>query len=117
MSASTTASPRLTPRTKPLPEPHPPTLTIAPGGPGRTLTSDWDYAPLKGLDQHSGVQLDEKEWFVRPLHEAYAQGEFPKERLSDMMRRILRSIYALGADKWGPAPDVDLVRTTPTFSR
>src|SRR5262249_48716872 len=68
----------------------------------------WDFA-LKGLDQHSGAQLDEKEWFVGPLREAYDQAKFPKERLSDMVRRILRSIYATGIDKWsgpGPAPDM-----------
>ena len=32
----------------------------------------------------------------------------PKERLSDMVRRILRSMYAVGTDKWGPAPEVDM---------
>ncbi len=68
----------------------------------------WDFA-LKGLDQHSGVQLDEEEWFVGPLRQAYQEGKLPKERLSDMVRRILRSIYAIGIDKWsgpGPAPDM-----------
>lgn len=69
--------------------------------------NSWDFA-LKGLDQHSGVQLDEQEWFVGPLREAYARGDFPKERLSDMVRRILRSIYAVGVDRWGPAPEVDM---------
>ena len=68
----------------------------------------WDFA-LKGLDQHAGVQLDEQEWFVGPLREAYAQGTFPKERLSDMVRRILRAVYATGIDKWsGPGPAVDM---------
>jgi beta-glucosidase len=69
----------------------------------------WDYA-LRGLDQHSGAQLDEKEWFVGPLREAYARGEFPQARLSDMVRRILYAIYAVGADQWsGPQekPDLD----------
>lgn len=68
----------------------------------------WDFA-VKGLDQHSGVQLDDKEWFVGPLRDAYSQGKFPKERLSDMVRRILRSIYASEIDQWsgpGPAPDM-----------
>jgi len=68
----------------------------------------WDYA-LKGLDQHSGVQLDEKEWFIGPLREAYARGEFPRERLSDMVRRILWGIYTAGADAWEgqrPLPDM-----------
>jgi beta-glucosidase len=36
--------------------------------------------------------------------------ELPKERLSDMVRRILRSIYAVGVDNWGPAPEVDMAK-------
>src|SRR5262245_41604089 len=68
----------------------------------------WDFA-LKGPDQHSGVQLDRQEWFVAPLREAYAQGKFPKERLSDMVRRILRAIYTTGIDTWsGPGPVADM---------
>jgi len=68
----------------------------------------WDYA-TKGLDQHSGAQIDEKEWFVGPLREVYAQGRFPKERLSDMVRRILYAIYLVGADTWsGPQAQPDL---------
>src|SRR5262245_6130903 len=68
----------------------------------------WDYA-LKGLDQHSGVQVDEQEWFDGPLREAYARGDFPKERLSDMVRRILRAVYLVGADTWsGPQPQPDI---------
>jgi beta-glucosidase len=68
----------------------------------------WDYA-LKGLDQHSGVQLDEKEWFVGPLREAYAKGLFPKERLSEMVRRILYAIYLARIDRWsGPQAKPDL---------
>ena len=69
----------------------------------------WNFA-LKGLDQQSGAQVDEKEWFVGPLREAYAKGEFPKERLSDMVRRILYAIFLAGVDKWsGPQqpPDLD----------
>jgi beta-glucosidase len=67
---------------------------------------NWDYA-LKGLDQHSGAQLDEKEWFNTPLREAYAAGKVPKSRISDMVRRILRSMYVAGIDQWGPLPKVD----------
>jgi beta-glucosidase len=53
--------------------------------------------------------VDEQEWFVGPLREAYARGDFPKERLSDMVRRILRAVYAVGADEWsGPQPQPDL---------
>jgi beta-glucosidase len=68
----------------------------------------WDFA-LKGLDQHSGAQVDEQEWFVGPLREAYARGELPKKRLSDMVRRILYAIYQVDADKWsGPQAQPDL---------
>ena len=68
----------------------------------------WDFA-LKGLDQHSGVQLDQEEWFVGPLRKAYEEGKFPRERLSDMVRRTLRSIYVSGIDQWsGPGPQPDM---------
>jgi beta-glucosidase len=73
-------------------------------------TADWDFA-LAGLDQESGLQLDMMMWhaeaFTQPLKDAYAAGQFPKQRLSDMVRRILRSIYTVGIDQWGPAPEVD----------
>jgi beta-glucosidase len=66
-------------------------------------TPTWDYA-LAGLDQESGAQIDVIMWdgvaFTEPLREAFAQGELPKERLSDMVRRILRSMYAIGIDGW-----------------
>ena len=48
--------------------------------------------------------------FVGPLRKAYADGTFPQERLSDMVRRILRSAYAVGIDTWGPAPAVDMAK-------
>jgi beta-glucosidase len=50
------------------------------------------------------------EWFDAPLRRAYADGKLPKARLSDMVRRILRSMYAVGVDKWGPPPKVDLAK-------
>src|SRR5690606_7588925 len=28
----------------------------------------------------------------------------------DMVRRILRSLLAVGADRWGPAPEVDMAK-------
>ena len=69
-------------------------------------TLNWDFA-LKGLDQESGIQFDMMQWgsepFTEPLRQAYAEGKLPKQRLSDMVRRILRSVYAVGIDKWGPA--------------
>src|SRR5262245_13285007 len=76
-------------------------------------TPEWDFA-LKGLDQESGLQADQMLWksepFTRPLRKAYGEGKLPKERLSDMLRHILRSAYAVGIDKWGPAPKVDMAK-------
>ncbi|MGH7491482.1 MAG: glycoside hydrolase family 3 C-terminal domain-containing protein [bacterium] len=48
--------------------------------------------------------------FTDPLKKAYAEGKLPNERLSDLVRRILRSAYADGIDKWGPAPEVDMAK-------
>lgn len=71
----------------------------------------WDFA-LKGLDQESGVQVDVMQWgseaFTDKLRAAHRDGEFPKDRLSDMVRRMVRSLYAVGADKWGPPPPIDM---------
>jgi len=79
----------------------------------RVLKRDWDYKGWvmsdwgavhdvgyfnAGLDQHSGAQLDQKVWFDEPLKAEYAAGRVSKERLSDGVRRILRSLYAVGAD-------------------
>jgi len=41
---------------------------------------------------------------------SYAKGEFPKERLAEMVRRILRSVYAVGIDKWRATPAVDMAK-------
>ena len=66
-------------------------------------TPTWDYA-LAGLDQESGAQIDVIMWdaesFTEPLRAAFTEGELPKERLSEMVRRILRSMYAVGIDQW-----------------
>ena len=76
-------------------------------------TPSWEFA-LAGLDQESGAQIDTMMWqreaFTEPLRAAYEDGKLPKERLSDMVRRILRSIYAVGADSWGGSPEVDMAR-------
>ncbi len=76
-------------------------------------TASWEYA-LGGLDQDCGCQIDVLVWgaeaFAQPLREAYANGRLPKERLSDMVRRILRSIYAVGVDRWAAPPEVDMPR-------
>jgi beta-glucosidase len=74
---------------------------------------EWNYA-LMGLDQESGIQMDVRLWggeaFTDKLRKAYADGKLSKERLSEMVRRILRSAYAVGIDKWGAAPPVDLAK-------
>jgi beta-glucosidase len=68
----------------------------------------WDYS-VKGLDMESGAQLDEQEWFDRPLRQAMAEGKFTRERLSDMVRRVLYAIYISGIDRWkGPQGTPDL---------
>lgn len=68
--------------------------------------NDWDFA-LKGLDQQSGAQLDECEWFNGPLRRAYDEGRIPKARISEMVRRMLRSYYAIGIDRPRAAGAVD----------
>lgn len=74
---------------------------------------EWDFA-LQGLDQESGIQMDVKQWgdeaFTHRLRAAYQEGKLPRERLSDMVRRILRSVYAVGVDKLGPAPKVNMTK-------
>lgn len=74
-------------------------------------TPDWSFAPA-GLDQESGAQIDAWVWsgeaFGEPLREALDRGELPRERLADMVRRILRSIRAVGVDRRGAGPEVDL---------
>lgn len=67
------------------------------------VMSDWGatHGPEDinaGLDQESGAQLDAKVWFDRPLQEALQDGRVQKERLGVSVRRILRSVYAVGAD-------------------
>ncbi|MDR7082135.1 beta-glucosidase [Arthrobacter ginsengisoli] len=74
-------------------------------------TPSWDFA-LRGQDQESGVQIDVLMWgheaFTAPLREAYAAGDFPKNRLSDMVQRILYAMFDVGVDSWEGTPDVDL---------
>jgi beta-glucosidase len=78
------------------------------------VMSDWGGTPswecaLGGLDQECGAQIDAIFWqseaFTGRLRDAYAEGKFSKERLSDMVRRILRSMFAIGIDRWD-APDM-----------
>ena len=66
------------------------------------VMSDWGAvhstakAALAGLDQESGEQLDKQVYFGAPLKEAVEQGEVPFERLTDMVHRILRSLFDKG---------------------
>lgn len=77
------------------------------------VMSDWgavsgaDFA-IKGLDQQAGEQLDKQVWFDAPLKAKLADGSLPRERLSDMVRRILRSMKASGLVDAAPAPAVDM---------
>lgn len=81
-------------------------------------TPSWEFA-LEGLDQESGVQIDVLMWgseaFGEPLEAAHAEGRLPEERLAEMVRRILRSMYAVGIDDWdrarttGIPPTLDVV--------
>lgn len=81
------------------------------------VMSDWGATPswqcaLAGLDQECGAQVDALLWqaesFGAPLRDAYADGRLTAERLSDMVRRILRSMFAVGVDSGGAAPEPDL---------
>ena len=77
------------------------------------VMSDWgavssaDFA-TKGLDQQSGDQLDKQIWFDAPLKAKLADGSFDRARLSDMVRRILRSMKAVGITEWQQQPKVDM---------
>lgn len=77
------------------------------------LKSDWQYpgwvmsdwgathsaakAALAGLDVQSGSNLDPQVWFDKPLRQAVASGEVSQHRIDDMVRRILRSLFKVGA--------------------
>jgi beta-glucosidase len=63
--------------------------------------SDWGAVhatadALAGLDQQSGATLDKEIYFGAPLKSAIAEGKFPAKRLTDMVHRILRSMFAAG---------------------
>jgi beta-glucosidase len=74
-------------------------------------TPSWEFA-LKGLDQESGAQIDALLWqgeaFTDRLRAAFADGKLSPQRLSDMVRRILRSIFAVGVDRRDVAPAPDM---------
>ena len=68
------------------------------------VMSDWgaDHAVSyfnAGLDQQSAAQTDKAVWFGDPLKAELLAGRVSRERVYDAVRRILRSIYAVGADR------------------
>jgi beta-glucosidase len=66
------------------------------------VMSDWGAvhstatAALAGLDQESGWILDSKPYFGAPLRQAVGAGKVPLARLNGMVKRILRSMFAVG---------------------
>lgn len=68
------------------------------------VMSDWgavdsaDYF-MRGLDQQSGRQMDRAPWFDGPLREQVASGIVPRARVSEAVRRILRSLHAVGVQR------------------
>ena len=66
------------------------------------VMSDWGAvhstakAVNAGLDQQSGRELDQQPYLGRPLAGAVAKGEVAPARLDDMVRRVLRSMIAVG---------------------
>ncbi|WP_055401130.1 MULTISPECIES: glycoside hydrolase family 3 protein [unclassified Mycobacterium] len=81
------------------------------------VMSDWGATPswecaLAGLDQECGAQIDALLWqsetFGEPLRAAHADGRLTGDRLSDMVRRILRSMFAVGIDRSDAAPAPDM---------
>jgi beta-glucosidase len=49
-----------------------------------------------GLDQESAAVFDGMEYFDAPLRQALAEGKVEQSRIDDMVRRILRSMFAHG---------------------
>jgi beta-glucosidase len=49
-----------------------------------------------GLDQESGQEIDAQIYFDQPLRQAIAAGTVSSARISDMTRRILRAMFAVG---------------------
>ena len=74
------------------------------------VMSDWgavhstEKAALAGLDQESGEEMDSQVFFDQPLKSAVEAGRVPAERLDDMVRRILRGMFASGIVDDPPKP-------------
>jgi beta-glucosidase len=67
------------------------------------VMSDWGAthstvkAALAGLDVQSGANLDPEPFFAAALRSAVGTGQVPQARIDDMVRRQLRSLFAVGA--------------------
>ena len=67
------------------------------------VMSDWGAAHSTvaaanaGLDQESDYGFDDAPFFGDALTKAIADGQVPQARLDDMVHRILRSLFAVGA--------------------
>ena len=74
------------------------------------IMSDWGgthsaiAAARAGLDVQSGADLDPEPFFAAPLRQAVAAGQIPPARIDDMVRRILRSLFAAGIVDDPPTP-------------
>ncbi len=71
------------------------------------VMSDWGAVPgveaaLAGLDQQSGAQIDAAYFFRDALKDKATADPRYAARVADMNRRILRSIYAIGLDRFPP---------------
>lgn len=77
------------------------------------VMSDWGAVhgvedALNGLDQQMGEQIDAQVYLGDPLKKAIEEGKAPAARLSDMARRILRSMFAVGLFEKPPVKsDID----------
>jgi len=66
------------------------------------VMSDWGAthstakAAMSGLDQQSGYPFDDQPYFGELLLKAVAGGELKEERLDQMARRIVRTLFAKG---------------------
>jgi beta-glucosidase len=71
------------------------------GWPGYVM-SDWGAthstvkAAMAGLDQESGYPFDDQPYFAAPLLKAVQSGELSEARLTEMARRIVRTLFAKG---------------------
>jgi beta-glucosidase len=74
------------------------------------VMSDWGAvhstvaAANHGLDQESGSEFDKSPYFAGALEDAMHTGQVPQQRLDDMVRRILRTMFDKGVVDYPVAP-------------